>query len=103
MISSTSATCEAAVPDAVGVDDHDRALVVLLVAAHPRGAHPGQLEPLDLVAQPLQDVLRSLTAAVVTPDRRADEDVQVAGRRIAHRAQWSPTRRAAPPCAGVRK
>ena len=36
--------------------------------------------------------IRLMTAAVVTPDRGADEDVQVARRRIAHPAQWSPTR-----------
>ncbi len=66
--------------------------MMLLVAAHPRGADPRQLEALDLVAQALEDVLGALTTAVVTPDRGADEDVQVAWRGIAHHEQWSPTR-----------
>ena len=101
MISSTSGDLEVAVPDAVGVDDEDRTLVVLLVAAHPGGAHPGQLEALHLVAQPLEDVLRSLAAAVVAADGRADEDVQVARApdrsitsMVAHRARLRPGPRA---------
>ena len=66
---------QVAVPDPVGVHDHDRPLMVLLIAAHPGGAHPGELEPLDLVAQPLEDVLGALTPAVVATDGGADKDV----------------------------
>src|SRR5580700_6953944 len=68
---------QVAVPDAVRVDDQDRPLVVLLVAAHPRGPNPCQLEALDLIAEPLQDVLGSLSAAVMASDRRADKDVEI--------------------------
>ena len=78
MISSTSSTLRRPYQNSVRVDDQDRPLMMLLVAAHPRGADPRQLEALDLVAQALKDVLGALATAVVTPDRGADEDVQVA-------------------------
>jgi hypothetical protein len=79
------------VPDAVRVDDQDRTLVVLLIAAHPRRAHPGEFETLDLVPKTLEDVLGSLTTAVMAADRRADEDVQVPRDGVAHCTQSSPT------------
>src|ERR1041385_6193890 len=72
-----------AVPDAVRVDDDDRPLVVLEVAAHPGGAHVGEAAPLHLVAEPLEDALRSLAATVVASRGGADEDVQGA-RRAGH-------------------
>src|SRR5450631_4220914 len=40
---------EAAVPDALRIDDQDRPLVMLLVAAHAGRPHPGQLAALDLI------------------------------------------------------
>ncbi len=41
-------------------------------------------QPLDLVAEPLEDVLRALTPAVVATDGGADKDVDVAVRLLAH-------------------
>ena len=67
---------EFAVPDGIGINDHDRALVVLLIAAHARGAHVLKVAFFDQVAQALQQLLRTLPAAVVTPHRSADEDMQ---------------------------
>jgi hypothetical protein len=64
---------------------------MLLVASHPRRPYPRQLLTFDFISEPLQDVLRSLTAAVVPAHRGADEDVKVAVRRCVHRRQWSPT------------
>lgn len=91
MISSTSGTWRFPVPDAVRVDDEDRTLVVLLIAAHSCRPHPRQLLAFHLVAKALEDVLRALTAAVVPSHGGADEDVEVAVRRCVHQRQWSPT------------
>src|SRR5438105_11619233 len=88
------------VPDAVRIDDDDRALVVLLIAAHTCGPDPMKIAPFHLVAEPLQDPLRPQAAAMVAPHRGAHEDMQVAMlARLSH--VWPMVAQPAQPASAV--